>query len=208
MPTFQNEDEQQGIVLGVDEVGRGPLAGPVVAASVYVPKEIRAHPFISDIRDSKKLSKPKLKILNALIHEFCIVSIAECSPQEIDKHNILKASLYAMKRSIENINITPDFALIDGNKIPMDLSIRAKSIVKGDSISKSIAAASIVAKFYRDKVMEDLSFEFPHYGWERNVGYPTEQHRNAINKYGITPHHRKSFSPVRNYMESIIKNVS
>lgn len=209
MPDFSLENQYDGKVIGIDEVGRGPLAGPVVAASVYIPDDIRQHSFVSDITDSKKLSKPKLKILNSLIHEYCIVSIAEVSPEKIDELNILQASLLAMQQSCKSIdNIDIKYALIDGNKIPKDMPCAAQYVVKGDSISKSIAAASIAAKHYRDSIMEQLATKHPHYGWERNVGYPTPEHRAAIEQFGITEHHRKSFAPVRRYMESRLKNVS
>lgn len=199
---FHLEDEYKGTVFGLDEVGRGPLAGPVVAACVYIPPTMRTHPFVSDIKDSKKLSKPKLKILNGLIHEYCEVSIAEHTPQEIDEMNILQASLSAMKQACEAMmHLSPECALIDGNKIPQDMPVNSKAVVKGDGISKSIAAASIVAKYYRDEVMEKLHQEFPHYGWNSNVGYPTIQHRDAIKQHGMTPHHRKSFAPIRDFIQ-------
>ena len=209
MPDFSLEDQYDGNVIGIDEVGRGPLAGPVVAASVYIPDDIRLHSFVSDIKDSKKLSKPKLKILNSLIHEYCIVSITEVPPKKIDELNILQASLLAMRQSCEFIdNLDIKCALIDGNKTPKEMPCAAQHVVKGDSISKSIAAASIVAKHHRDSIMEELALAHPHYGWERNVGYPTPEHRDAIKQFGITKHHRKSFAPVRIYMESRLKNVS
>lgn len=201
MADFSFEDEYDAPVFGVDEVGRGPLAGPVVAACVFIPPEIRRHPFISDVKDSKKLSKPKLKILNGLIHEYCTVEIAEHSPVEIDEMNILQASLSAMKKACNQMNrLSPKCILIDGNKIPEGLE-NGQAVVKGDSISKSIAAASIVAKFHRDAIMEKLHKDFPQYGWNNNVGYPTAQHRDAIIQHGITIHHRRSFGPVKKYLE-------
>lgn len=198
---FHMEHEYEGPVFGIDEVGRGPLAGPVVAACVYIPPPIRNHPFVSDIKDSKKLSKPKLKILNGLIHDYCEVSIAEHTPQEIDEMNILQASLSAMKNACSfMMHLHPECALIDGNKVPLNMPVNSKAVIKGDGISKSIAAASIVAKYYRDEIMEKLHKEFPYYGWDRNVGYPTTQHRSAIEQHGITPYHRKTFAPVRNFI--------
>lgn len=202
MTDFTLEDGYGGPVIGIDEVGRGPLAGPVVAACVYIPPEIRSHPFIKDIKDSKKLSKPKLKILNALINQHCHVSIASHTPEEIDQLNILEASLSAMKQACEELLHTkPIYALIDGNITPPDMPIASQTVTKGDNKSKSIAAASIVAKYYRDEIMRNLHNEFPHYGWDKNVGYPTAQHRDAIEQFGVTLHHRKSFSPVRKYIE-------
>lgn len=200
-PTFDYEDTIDGPVCGLDEVGRGPLAGPVVAACVYIPDDVRTHPFILDVQDSKKLSKVKLKILNGLIHDHCIVGIAEHTPEEIDGMNILQASLSAMERALVKLKgITPVHALVDGNKLPRNLPCPAQEIKKGDSISKSIAAASIVAKFYRDEIMIHLASQYPVYGWESNVGYPAPAHLNAIQEHGITPHHRKSFAPVRNFL--------
>ena len=201
MPDFSIENEYEGPVYGIDEVGRGPLAGPVVAACVYIPEKIHHHPFVSDIKDSKKLSKIKLKLLNTLIHKHCPVSIAACSPEEIDRHNILNASLIAMKTAFEGMkNLNPHCVLIDGNRAPKDMNVELRTIVKGDNISKSIAAASIVAKFHRDQIMEQLHAEFPDFGWNKNVGYPTAHHRQAILKFGITPYHRKSFGPVKSYI--------
>lgn len=200
MPDFSIEDQYNGPVFGVDEVGRGPLAGPVVAACVHIPLKIRSHPFIKDIKDSKKLSKPKLKIINGLIHEYCDVSIIERSPAQIDEMNILQASLCAMKSACDKMSLKAERILIDGNKVPAELS-NAQCVIKGDNISKSIAAASIVAKYYRDKIMERLHEEFPQYSWNKNVGYPTAEHRNAIEKFGITIHHRRTFGPVRKYID-------
>lgn len=203
-PTFDYEDAIAGPVVGLDEVGRGPLAGPVVAACVYIPDKVRSHPFVSDLRDSKKLSKVKLKILNALIHEHCHVSIAAHSPEEIDEMNILQASLSAMQRACSALKgVQPVHALIDGNRVPKNLPCSAEAVIKGDSKSKSIAAASIVAKFYRDEFMVRLAKDYPVYGWESNVGYPSAQHRNAIWEHGITPHHRKSYAPVKVFLSSL-----
>ncbi len=197
MPDFELENQQEGIVCGIDEVGRGPLAGPVVAACVHIPKDIRIHAFISDIKDSKKLSKKKLSSLYDDITTHCIWSISVISPAIIDEINILQASLKAMKNACTSLPITVDTALIDGNRLPKDMPCPARSIVKGDDKSTSIAAASIVAKVTRDLIMQDLDRQHPHYGWAQNAGYPTEQHRKAILKYGITPHHRTTFAPVR-----------
>lgn len=201
MPDFLLEDQYDAPVFGVDEVGRGPLAGPVVAACVYIPPDIRSHPFVSDIKDSKKLSKPKLKILSGLIHEYCEVQIVENGPKVIDELNILQASLNAMKTACDNMPLRPAQIFIDGNRIPANLD-NVRCIIKGDNKSKSIAAASIVAKFHRDQIMERLHDEFPHYGWNKNVGYPTPEHKIAIQKFGITIYHRKSFGPVKRYLES------
>lgn len=203
MPDFALEDAHGDTVCGLDEVGRGPLAGPVVAGCVYIPSEIRALPFIHDIKDSKKLGAPKRQILDSLIRQHCVWGIGQCSPEEIDELNILQASLRAMERAYEAARITADFALIDGNRLPKSLPCPARAVVKGDSVSTSIAAASIIAKVHRDKIMQQLAAAYPHYGWDRNAAYPTAQHLKAIEEYGITPHHRRSFGPVRNAMQNL-----
>ena len=179
--------------------GRGPLAGTVVAACVLIPPPLRGLDFVSAIRDSKKLSHTKLHALNASITQNFPYAIAEISPQEIDDLNILHASLKAMRLACEKIEGVTH-ALIDGNKIPPDLPCPATAVIKGDSSSVSIAAASIVAKVYRDTLMIRLAQDFPHYGWERNVGYPTAEHLSALEKHGITHHHRRSFAPVKKYL--------
>lgn len=199
-PDFSLEDQHEGVVCGLDEVGRGPLAGCVVAGCVVIPKHMRHFDFIADIRDSKKLSFKKLEYLNDKIIEHFPHAIVEISPQEIDEINILQASLKAMKLACEQTGGI-DYALVDGNKLPK-LPCPASAIVKGDAKSISIAAASIIAKTHRDRLMTRLAIEHPHYGWESNVGYPSPQHLAAIQKHGITPHHRKTFSPVRNFIES------
>lgn len=200
MANFSLEDQYEGIVCGLDEVGRGPLAGPVVAACVIIPKEKRALPFIGDIKDSKKLSPAKRESLYAEIIQHFPYAIAEITPSEIDTINILQASLKAMKVAHDEIGGI-EYALVDGNRAP-ELSSIAITVVKGDQKSKSIAAASIIAKVYRDRIMHSLAQEFPHYGWDRNSGYPTQEHRDAILKHGITSAHRKSFAPVRKFLET------
>lgn len=200
-PDFSIEDGIQGGVCGLDEVGRGPLAGPVVAACVYIPAEKRGLDFVLKIRDSKKLSEARLLELDSLIREHFEFGVAEVTPQEIDEINILQASLAAMKRAFMQItNAAIIHALVDGNHCPK-LPCPATPVIKGDSRSVSIAAASILAKVHRDKIMEQLAREHPHYGWERNVGYPTAEHLAGIDRHGITAHHRRSYAPVRNFIE-------
>ena len=200
MPDFTLENEHEGPVFGLDEVGRGPLAGPVVAACVYIPKEAHTLPFIGEIKDSKKLSEKKLEALYALITEHFEYQVAELSPTEIDEINILQASLKAMAQALEGMNTQPAHALVDGNKLPQ-LPCPATTVVKGESKSVSIAAASIVAKVTRDRIMKRLHEEHPHYAWNSNVGYPSKAHMEAIDIYGITEHHRKSYAPVKNFLE-------
>ncbi len=179
-------------IAGVDEVGRGPLAGPVTAAAVILdPENIP-----EGLNDSKKLSAKRREAVEAQIFELATVSIAHASVEEIDSHNILRASHIAMERAVAALDPPPDYLLIDGNLIPKGLRIAAEAVVKGDGKSLSIAAASIVAKEARDRIMVDLAQQFPGYGWEKNAGYPSKQHREALVDLGVTPHHRRSFRPV------------
>ena len=182
-------------IAGVDEVGRGPLAGPVVAAAVIInPKNIP-----KGINDSKKLTKKNRLIIFEELKNSSIYSIAKASVEEIDKINILQASLLAMKRAIEGLEKSPSTVLIDGNFKPKT-SFEMHSIIKGDTKSLSIAAASIIAKVYRDNLMKKLAIKYPNYYWEKNSGYGTKEHLSAIRKHGITPIHRKSFKPIYNIL--------
>lgn len=182
--------ESNRIEAGCDEVGRGCLCGPVVAAAVILPADY-AHELIND---SKKLTKPNRTSLVEEIKSSALSwAIAEASVAEIDKINILHASFLAMTRAVESLKILPDHLLIDGNRFKSTLEIPHSCIVKGDSKFASIAAASILAKVYRDDLMEKMAEEFPGYGWENNAGYPTKAHREGILKLGLTPIHRKSF---------------
>ncbi|MGY3438770.1 MULTISPECIES: ribonuclease HII [unclassified Marinovum] len=183
-------------IAGVDEVGRGPLAGPVMAAAVVLdPARIPA-----GLNDSKVLSEKKRIALLAEIEACAQIGIGEASVAEIDEHNILRASHIAMVRAIANLPEPPDYLLIDGNLIPRGLTLASEAIVKGDSRSQSISAASIVAKIRRDYVMRDLAQHFPGYGWEQNAGYPTKSHKAALVNLGVTPHHRRSFKPVHHIL--------
>lgn len=202
MPDFSLEDCYDVPVCGIDEVGRGPLAGPVVAAAVVIDRRRAAGAVLEQINDSKKLSARKREYLYHKIHEFSDVAIATCSPEEIDHLNILQASLKAMARAYEGLSLVPEVALVDGNKAPR-LQCRVQTVIKGDSISLSIAAASIVAKEYRDRLMREIANDYPCYGWERNAGYPTKEHLLALEQHGITPHHRRSFAPVRQCVSKV-----
>ena len=184
------------VICGVDEVGRGPLAGPVVAACVSIPD--KSLPFLAEIRDSKKLSKAKREKLAPMILEHCHCGIAELPPTEIDKINILQATMHAMAMAVKNCPIEPDHIYIDGNRVPSGLPCPADAIIKGDDTVLEIACASIIAKVYRDQYMEQIGNEYPHYDWSNNAGYGTKKHMDAIQKYGVTTHHRHSFAPVRN----------
>ncbi len=181
-------------VAGIDEVGRGPLAGPVTACAVVLdPANIPP-----GLRDSKQLTAARREILAARIMACAQVSIAHATVEEIDRLNILHASLLAMERAAAGLNA--DHHLIDGTKIPAALLGRATCIVKGDARCLSIAAASIVAKVARDRIMVDLAQQHPGYGWERNAGYPAPAHLAALQKLGVTPWHRRSFRPVHNIL--------
>lgn len=188
---YEEKAKERGydIICGVDEAGRGPLAGPVFAAAVILPY----HTEIEGLNDSKKLSEKKREYLFDIICEKAIsFGIASCDEKEIDEINILNASLLAMNRAVEKLNIKPDIALIDGNKTPK-LDIPAEAIVKGDAKSASIAAASILAKVSRDRYMLELAKEYPQYEFEKHKGYPTKLHYEKISEFGISPIHRMTF---------------
>ena len=199
-PDFKEEREllRAGfhIIAGVDEVGRGPLAGPVTAAAVILqPDRIP-----DGLADSKKLTAARREYLSEEIINVAQVSIAHASVEEIDQLNVLRASHLAMCRAVNGLGVSVDYALIDGNMIPADLAIPSTALVKGDDRSVSIAAASIVAKVMRDRIMVDLAQQHPGYGWEKNAGYPTKAHREALQNLGVTPHHRRSFKTVHNML--------
>ena len=183
-------------IAGVDEVGRGPLAGPVTAAAVVLdPARIP-----DGLNDSKKLTAKRRA---ALLEELTLcaeICVAHASVEEIDELNILRASHLAMERAIAGLSVPPDHCLIDGNLIPKGLTLPATPVIKGDAKSVSIAAASIAAKIARDTIMEDLAQQFPGYGWESNAGYPSKSHISALERLGVTPHHRRSFKPVHNIL--------
>ncbi len=186
------------IEAGCDEVGRGCLAGPVVAAAVILPLNYR-HKLL---RDSKKLSKNTREQLGEEIKKDAIsFAIAEIHNEEVDKLNVLKASFIGMHRALDKLSQIPELLLIDGNRFLPYQNIPYECIIKGDDKYMSIAAASILAKTHRDNLMRELAIEHPRYGWERNVGYPTKEHRNAIKKYGITPYHRRSFRLLPDQLE-------
>ena len=180
------------IIAGVDEVGRGSLIGPVYAAVVILHKSINK----KLLKDSKSLSKTKREIISKLIKKNSIWAIGKASVKEIEKINILQASLLAMKRAIKKLKKKPTLVLIDGNKIPKIKNYNMKSIIKGDQKIPPISAASIIAKVTRDKMITNLGKKFKGYHWDQNYGYGTKKHLNAIKNLGITDHHRKTFSPI------------
>ena len=198
VPDFSHEDALGGQIAGVDEAGRGPLAGPVTAAAVILdPADIPP-----GLNDSKALSATKREVLFDLIHAKASVAIGWASVAEIDALNIREAALLAMRRAVEGLGFVPDVALIDGNACPKGLPCRGVTLVKGDAKSLSIAAASIIAKVARDRLMAGLAKAHPGYGWEVNQGYPTAAHLAALQDMGVTPHHRRSFRPVHNILLS------
>jgi ribonuclease HII len=181
----------QGLIeAGCDEAGRGCLAGPVFAAAVILPDWFE-HP---KLNDSKQVSKNNRDLLRELIEQSALAySVAFCSNEEVDKFNILKASIIAMHRALEKLQLKPQHILVDGNRFIKYLNISHTCIVKGDSTYASIAAASVLAKTYRDEYMLSLHNEYPVYGWNNNKGYPTAEHRQAIDLYGISKYHRRTF---------------
>ena len=193
-PTFDIENNYGfELIAGVDEAGRGPLCGPVVAAAVVFPRRDIEIPVI--IRDSKQMTSHMRGAAYDWIVHNTIWAVAQCSAAEIDQINILNASLVAMARAVQKLTQVPQFCLIDGNKLPPDLN--GLAVVKGDAKSLSIAAASIIAKETRDKIMHELAVQYPMYAWDKNAGYPTPEHLRAIEKYGINQHYRKSFKPIK-----------
>ena len=177
-------------VCGVDEVGRGPLAGPVACASVIMPTDV----LLEGVDDSKKLTAKRREMLSEIILKKAIAyRICLIEPQIIDEINILQATRLCMKNAVESMPVKPDFVLVDGN-MTLDISIPQQWLVKGDSLSYSIGAASIIAKVYRDALMKDYAKLYPEYGFENNAGYGSAKHIEAIKKYGLTPIHRKSFT--------------
>jgi ribonuclease HII len=180
------------IVAGVDEVGRGSLMGPVYAAAVILNKSIKK----KLLKDSKSLSKTKREIISTYVKKNSVWAIGQASVKEIEKINILNASLLAMKRAIKKLKKKPKIVLIDGNKSPDLKNYKFKTIIKGDQKIPCISAASIIAKVARDKMISSLGKKFKNYHWDKNYGYGTKQHLKAIKKLGITTHHRKTFSPI------------
>ena len=203
MPSFRFELRCEGRVAGIDEAGRGPLAGPVFAAAAVIDRTRAARKLLKLIDDSKKLShEQREEAYEAMVVSGVVqFAIAEASVEEIDRINILQATFLAMRRALQALAEQPevvplDLVLVDGNRAPPRLGCRAETIVGGDAHSYSIAAASIFAKVARDRYMAKLAETFPGYGWETNRGYGSEQHLEALKQLGPTPHHRMSFSPL------------
>ena len=182
------------IVAGIDEVGRGPLAGPVVTAAVILPTPIEG------LADSKALTKRRREALFPQIMSQALVGLGAASVREIDQLNILQATLLAMRRAVARLPQTPTLALVDGNQNP-GLGLRTELVIKGDATVPEISAASIVAKVIRDRLMTKLALRHPFYGWESNAGYGAAKHREAMETQGVTAHHRRSFAPLREWLE-------
>ena len=201
MPDFAIERGCDGVVCGIDEAGRGPLAGPVVAAAVVIDRRRFRGVLRRELDDSKALPREQrescYEALFACARSGIVsIGVGAASVGEIDRINILRASLVAMKRAVVALGAVPNMALVDGN-VPPPLPCPVKTVVKGDALSFSIAAASVIAKVTRDRIMHGLAGRYPGYGWETNVGYSTPEHGAAIRALGVTPHHRRSFEPVR-----------
>ena len=206
MPDFLLEDEINGVVAGVDEAGRGPWAGPVAAGcAVFLSRDVDMR-LLGNLNDSKKLSKKKREMLFDLLQKEAEkgtmkLGIGLASAAEIDEINILNASFLAMERAIEKAGVQPALVLVDGNRMPRDFGWAVKTVIKGDGKSYSIAAASILAKVYRDRLMEEMARQYPGYGFEKNAGYGTKAHIEGLKKFGVTPEHRRSYAPVREFLK-------
>jgi ribonuclease HII len=196
MPDFVFESRAEGLVCGIDEVGRGPLAGPVFAAAVVLDRKRLPRRLRHGIDDSKKLDRETREEYAAALRRVAIFGLGAASVAEIDRFNILQASFLAMRRALAALPVRPTLALVDGNRAP-HLPCAVKTIIGGDGLSLSIAAASILAKVARDLLMQRLAGRYEGYGWHTNMGYATEEHRAAIVALGLTPHHRLSFQPSR-----------
>ncbi len=207
MPNFLLEQQIDDIVVGLDEAGCGPWAGPVVAGAVIFKNYTAiSTDLLQLLDDSKKISAKRRQQAYDLLYKLngkeLYLTHGITSEQEIDTINIRKAAMLAMQRAVTKLPIQPSFALIDGITKP-DLVIPCKTITKGDGISFSIAASSIIAKVTRDNIMQKLAIQYPEYGWDRNAGYGTKEHQMAIASYGITKHHRKSFAPIKKYIQGL-----
>lgn len=206
MPNFEIEDEYVGVIAGVDEAGRGPWVGPVVAGCVvFLDRKVDEF-LLNNLNDSKKISKKKREQLYEVLYKEkengkILIGVGITSAKEIDDINILNASFLAMKRAIDDAKANPCMVLVDGNREPKNFGYKTKAVIKGDAKSYSISAASIIAKVYRDKMMEDMAKKYPGYGFEKNAGYGTKAHIEGLKLYGVTPEHRLSYAPVKEFVK-------
>lgn len=193
------------IVIGADEAGRGPLAGPVVAACAYIPQNLWHHPLWRDVNDSKKLTAQKRDLVFDIAIKLIPYGIGIVSASEIDQINILQATFESMRRSVFDLQqkflISPEHAILDGNRMPAIFPCPCSALIKGDSLSTSIAMASIIAKVTRDRLMQNLHETYPQYGWANNAGYGTPDHLKALEHHGFCPEHRLSFAPIKNMVK-------
>ncbi|MBR6663980.1 MAG: ribonuclease HII [Alphaproteobacteria bacterium] len=208
MPDFELEDKYNNFsVVGIDEAGRGPWAGPVVAGAVIIKDHNLDEFLLKSLNDSKKLTAKKRESLYEKLFEAqksgkIKIGIGQASAEEIDRHNILQATFMAMNRAVSSLSIKPEFALVDGNQIPKGICCNCQTVVKGDAKCYSISAASIVAKVYRDHLMEELAKKYPYYGFEKNAGYGTKAHIDGLEKYGIVKGvHRTSYKPIQKFVK-------
>ena len=205
MPDWKIENGHRGLICGIDEAGRGPWAGPVVAgAAVFLTREVSPE-LLAQLNDSKKLTAKKREYLYELLRQeeqagHILCGIGEASAAEIDELNILQATFLAMRRAVEKLPQKPDIALIDGNRLPKDFPCANECFIGGDGRSYSIAAASILAKVYRDRLMSEMAKQYPHYGFEKNAGYGTKAHIEGLRQYGVTPQHRRSYRPIKEFL--------
>lgn len=207
MPDWKYENKYQGLVCGIDEAGRGPWVGPVAAGAViFLNRDVNPE-ILENLDDSKKLSAKKRERLYELLLKEAengnlTYGIGLASATEIDELNILQATFLAMSRAVQQLKLKPRIALIDGNRLPKNFICPAEYVIKGDALSYSISAASILAKVYRDNLMKEMALKFPAYGFEKNAGYGTKQHIEALKKYGITSEHRKSYRPIKEFLNA------
>jgi ribonuclease HII len=195
-PDITFERRAAGLVCGIDEAGRGPLAGPVVAAAVILDRRRLPRALRDGLDDSKKLSPEAREDFARLLRRCARIGVGAASVREIDRRNILQATFVAMRRAVAGLGVSPDVALVDGDRAP-PLACEVRTIIGGDGLSLSIAAASVIAKVTRDALMRRLAQRYAGYGWDHNVGYGTAEHRAAITALGPTPHHRRSFAPLQ-----------
>ena len=206
MPSYRIERKLGGVVAGIDEAGRGPLAGPVVAAAVIIDIDALPRRLARRIDDSKALEPEEREAISIALPPYARIGVAAASVSEIERFNILRATFMAMGRALARLGVTPDWALVDGDRVP-PLPCRCHTVIGGDAQSLSIAAASIMAKVTRDRAMKALARRYPGFGWQTNVGYSTAEHIEGLSRHGVTCHHRRTFAPVLNILSPSIPGL-